>query len=179
MDSNASKSTTRLARLAFLVALGFIAPTLHAQSLDAKPGAWETTVKSDMHGSMIPPDALAKMPPERRAMVEKMMAEGRSSTNRTCVKKEDLDAGRFDRQQRAGCKVDIVTRTSKKIVGTTTCASPKTTGTMTFEAKDPEHVVGVIEQQREGGGAIRIDIESRWLGASCDGIEARVPTPRK
>ena len=128
---------------------------------------------------MIPPDALAKMPPERRAMVEKMMAEGRSSTTKTCVKKEDLDSGRFDRQQRDGCKVDIVSRTTTKVVATTTCASPKSTGTTTFEAKDPEHVVGVIDQQREGGGNIHIDIASRWLGASCDGIEPRMAAPKK
>ena len=181
MDSKLSvkSSAARCASLACTLALGLAASTLHAQSLNAKPGAWETTVKSSMNGAVIPPEALARMPPERRAMVEKMAAEGRSSTAKTCVKKEDLDAGRFDRQQREGCKVDVVSRSSTKVVANTTCTSPKTTGTMSFEAKDPEHVVGVIDQQREGGGNIHIDIASRWLGASCDGIEPRTGMPKQ
>jgi len=165
----ASKSATKLA-CAFALVLPMA--TLHAQSLNAKPGAWEMTVKTNLDGSSIPPDALAKMPPERRAMIEKMMADGRSSVTKSCVKKEDLDSGRFGRQQREGCTVDVVTKTATKLVANTSCASPKTTGTMSFEAKDPEHVVGVIEQSRESGGRIRIDIAGHWLSASCDGIDA-------
>jgi hypothetical protein len=166
-------------KLACAFALGLTVSTLHAQSLNAKPGAWEMTVKTNLNGSLIPPDALAKMPPERRAMIEKMMAEGRSSVTKSCVKKEDLDSGRFGRQQREGCTVDVVTKTATKLVANTSCASPKATGTMTFEAKDPEHVVGVIEQSREGGGQIRIDIAGRWLSASCDGIDPLPGVPKK
>ena len=161
------------AKLACALMLAVSTSPSHAQSLNAKTGAWEMTIKSTMSGSSLPPEALAKMPPERRAMIEKMMAEGRSSVTKTCVKKEDLDSGRFARQ-REGCTLNVVTKTPKKLVANTSCAAPKTTGTVTFDVKDDEHVVGVIEQTHAIGTKVRIDIAGRWLTASCDGVDTPI-----
>ena len=54
----------------------------------------------------------------------------------------------------------------------TTCTAPPSTGTMTWEAKSPESVVGSIDQE-QGGRKVHIAVVGKWLGASCDGIEPR------
>ena len=145
-----------------------------AQTFDAKPGAWEMT--TTMSGNMVPPDVLEKMPPERRAMVEKLMAEngadgGRSTTRKSCVTKEDLSRNAFGRSQGRDCTSKTITRTATRLVMETSCAGPPpVTGTMTFEAKTPESVVGAIDQQRPDGSKFHIGIVGKWLGTSCEGI---------
>ena len=66
-----------------------------AQTFGAKPGAWENTIT--VSGLTIPPDVLAKMPPDRRAIVEQQLsadgAAGQPSVRRTCVTKETLEKG--------------------------------------------------------------------------------------
>lgn len=148
------------------------ASAAHAESFDAKPGAWEMT--TTMTGVTIPPEALARMPPERRAMIEKRMADGRApDVRKSCVKKEDLDQDRFMQSTDASCTVKTVSRTSTKLVMATTCTGERaSTGTMTFEAKSPESVVGSIDQERGDGSKFHIGIVGRWLGASCAGIAA-------
>ncbi len=155
---------------------GSIASPAAAQSFDVKPGAWEMT--TTISGNVIAPDALAKMPADRRALVEQRMAEGNTPrTRRACVKKEDLEQDRFLESQSADCTVRTVSRSGTKLVMATTCTGKRASnGTMTFEAKSPESVVGSIEQDRGNGAAFRIGIVGKWLGASCEGIE---PVPKK
>ncbi len=148
----------------------------HAQSFAAKPGAWETT--TTMTGNAIPPEALAKMSPDRRAMVEKMLsdnggANGQSTTRRSCVSQDDLDRVNFGRQPKeSGCTTMTKSRTSTKIVMATSCSGPPpVTGTMMFEAKTPESVVGSIDQQRPDGSTFHVGIVGKWLGASCEGVD--------
>ena len=164
MRNQAARCAIRVVLVALLVGVHAAAT---AQSFAAKPGAWEMT--TTMSGAIIPPDVLAKMPPERRAMVEQRMAQGQ--TRKSCVKQEDLDQDRFLRQD-SGCTVKTVTRTPTKLVMATTCTGERaSTGTVTFEAKSPESVVGSIDQERSAGGRMHIGIVGKWLGASCDGIE--------
>ena len=163
-----------------VVALLCACSIAHAQSLNAKPGAWEMTMTMKSVGNVVPPEVVAKMPPEKRAEVERMMAskEGgsRTVTQKSCVKKEDLDSGKFVNRDRGDCKVQMISRTTTKIVAKTVC-SGNSEANLTFEAKDPEHVVGVIDQQREGGGKFHIDMVGKWLGASCEGIEPVAKAP--
>jgi hypothetical protein len=141
-----------------------------AQSFGVKPGAWENTVT--IAGLTIPPDVLAKMPPERRAMVEQQLGAnggGQPQVHRRCVKQEDLDQA-FMPNTRSSCEIEVVSRTTTKIVMHTTCSSPvPSTGTMTWEAKTPELVVGTIDQD-VGGRKVHIGTVCKWLGASCGGI---------
>jgi hypothetical protein len=145
-----------------------------AQTFAAKPGAWDMT--TTMTGNMIPPDALAKMPPDRRAMVEKMMAEkgmgnNQPTTRRSCVKKEDLDRDNFGRNSDANCTSTTVSRSATKLVMETSCGGPPPMkGTVTFEAKTPESVVGSIDQQRPDGSKFHIGIVGKWVGAACEGV---------
>ena len=155
----------------------FASAAVRAEPLNARPGAWEMTVTTSGTGMVIPPEALAKMPPERRAMVEKMMAErgGKPNTSvrKSCVKKEDLDRDRFAEGDDSGCTRKTVSRTASKIVVAMSCpGTPPREGTFTFEAKTPESVVGAIDQQT-GSGKFHVDIKGRWLGASCEGIPDR------
>ena len=160
----------------FLAAL-FASSIARAEPLNAKPGAWEMTVTTTGAGSIVPPEALSKMPPERRAMVEKMMAERggkpNASVHKSCVKKEDLEHDRFAEGDDSGCTRNTVSRTASKIVVATSCpGTPPREGTFTFEAKSPESVVGTIDQQT-GSGTFHVDIKGKWLGTSCAGIPER------
>jgi hypothetical protein len=147
-----------------------------AQTFNAKPGAWETTVTTS--GLTIPPDTLARMPPDRRALVEQKMAAigaGRPQVRRSCVSQADLQKG-FAPPSSASCTVKTVSKTSTRLAMTTTCTEPvPSSGTMTWEAKTPESVIGVIDQDASGR-KIHVDVVSRWLGADCTGIE---PLPQR
>ena len=163
---------------AVLLSAPLAASAAGAAPLNARPGAWEMTVTTSGIGNVIPPEALAKMPPERRAMVEKMMAERggkpNTSVHKSCVKKEDLERDRFaEGNDDSGCTRQTVSRTATKVVVAMSCAgTPPRQGTFTFEAKNPETVVGVIDQET-GSGKFHVDVNGKWLGASCEGIADR------
>lgn len=155
----------------------------YAESLDAKLGTWEMTTTTTATGAIIPADTLAKMPPDRRAMVEKMMAErdGKpvTTTRKTCVKKDDLDENHLMRQGDASCKLDVTTRTSQRLVATRTCeGNPRSEGRMVMEAKTPETIVGTIDQTRGESGKLHVDIAGKWLAAGCEGVDP-IPAPPK
>jgi hypothetical protein len=153
----------------FAAALGLLAVDASAEGFGAKPGAWENTVTTS--GLTIPPEVLAKMPPDRRAMVEQQLSanSGQSQVRRVCITKEKLEQG-FTPSANSSCTVQTVSRTASKMVMTTTCTSPvPSTGTMTWEAKSPESVVGSVDQDVQGR-KVHITVVGKWLGASCDGI---------
>ena len=64
---------------------------------NAKEGLWEMTVTTS--GAGMPADALAKMAPDQRAMVEQMMKQrgvsmnGNTITVKSCVTKEKIAKG--------------------------------------------------------------------------------------
>lgn len=70
-----------------------------ADSFNAKPGAWEMTHTGLSSGMLVPPEALAKMPPEQRANFEQAMqaraGQSGSRAIKSCVTKEDLDQNRI------------------------------------------------------------------------------------
>lgn len=154
------------------VAAATMSMSTHAQSFGAKPGAWETTVT--MSGMTIPPEVLAKMPPDRRAIVEQQLSAngGQSTVRKSCITKEDLAKG-FNPNPNSSCTVQTVSQTSTKLVMTTSCTAPvASTGTMSWEAKTPESVVGNVDQDASGR-KIHINIVGKWLGSSCEGIPPR------
>jgi hypothetical protein len=145
---------------------------IHAQTFEAKPGAWENSVT--MSGLAIPPEVLAKMPPDRRAIVEQQMSAngGQTTVRKMCVTKDDMEKG-FMQSPNSSCTVETVSKTSTKLLMKTTCTAPvSSTGTMSWEAKSPESVVGNIDQET-GGRKVHINIVGKWLGASCEGIPPR------
>ena len=165
-----------------LITLAAAVPLLaHADSLNARPGAWEMTTSTTTSGMMVPPDVLANMSPEQRAKIEKSMKahEGKARTHvtKTCVTKEDLDQDRMlksndDDDGEGKCVKKVVTKTSTKLVMEQTCAAPRGgSATTMIETKTPETVVAVMDMTRGTGGKVHVDIKGRWLAASCAGIK--------
>jgi hypothetical protein len=148
-----------------------------AGSFNAKPGAWEITMTTLTQGSLIPPEALANMPPERRAQIEKTMQarSGKPITHvrKSCVTQEKLDEDNFIKDDDEGqCKRKIISKSATKLEFERTCPAPHAlTMKMIIEVRTPESFAGSMDIVQSGGGKVHGDIKGRWLGASCAGIK--------
>ena len=160
---------------------GMATPAL-ADSFNAKPGAWEMSVTTLASGSLIPPDVLAKLPPEQRAKIEQSMQarSGKPMTHasKECVTQEDLDQNRMIKEENEEdgpqCTTTVISKSSSKLVIERTCPAPRaSTSQMAMEAKTPETIVGSIDMTRAGSGKVHVDIKGHWLGASCAEIKDR------
>lgn len=149
-----------------------------AAPLNAKTGAWEMTTTVLTTGMPAPAETLAKMPPEQRAKIEKMMQAraGKPSirVTKNCVTQEKLDQDRIIKSDDEGqCKKKIISKSANKIVFEQTCGAPRaSTSTVALEAKTPESIVASMDMVQGGAsGKVHVDIKGRWLGASCAGIK--------
>lgn len=186
-----TRITLALSCLVILIVLGLIpnpiipgmAPCALADSFNAKPGAWEMTHTTLTTGLLIPPDVLAKMPPEQRARLEQSMQAraGKPTTHvsKECVTQEDLDQNRMIKEEHhdedgVQCTTKVVSKSSSKLVIERTCPAPRASTTqLAMEAKTPESIVGSIIIARRESGKVHVDIKGRWLGASCAEIKDR------
>lgn len=163
--------------LRFAVAFAVASPLCAlADSLNAKTGAWEMTTTVLTTGMPAPSESLAKMTPEQRAKIEKMMQSraGKPSirVEKSCVTQKELDQDLIIKSNEEDqCTKKIISKTANKIVIEQTCAAPQaSTSTMTIEAKTPENIVASIDVLQKGAsGKIHVDIKGRWLSASCAG----------
>ncbi len=151
-------------------------PVANAEPLYVKPGAWELTIATTTTVNAITPRELAKLPPYRRAMIEKSMVhrggKPNASVQKICVTKEDVDRDRFPPGDDPDCTRQNVVRTVKRMIVTTSCSGVPRTGTITFEAKTPESLAGTIDQPTSNG-KFHADIDGRWLAPICVGISDR------
>jgi Protein of unknown function (DUF3617) len=169
--------TSSLLRCAIAVAV--VTPMYAlADSLNVKTGAWEMTTTTLMTGMPVPAEAMANMPPEQRAKIEKAMQAraDKPSTHLTksCVTKTDLDQDRMLRSDdEEQCTRKVTSKSATKIVYEQTCAAPHaSTSTVMIEAKTSESIVVSMDMVHGGAsGKVHVDIKGRWLGASCAGIE--------
>lgn len=155
-----------------------------ADSLNVRPGTWDISITTQTGGSLIPPDLLAKMPPEQRAKIEQSM-QARSGkpmthTSKECVTQNDLDQNRIIKEENENeeggpqCTTTVISKSSSKLVIERTCPAPRaSTSQMAMEAKTPESIVGSIDITRPGFGKAHVDIKGHWLGASCEEIKDR------
>lgn len=164
-----------------------LVPSAQADSFNAKLGLWEITTTSTSSGTLIPPDVLAKMKPEIRAQMEATMksraGKPRTHSTRECLTKEDLDQNLIIKQEEeeaddeaevgdSQCKTTVVSKSSSKLILERACTgSHPSTSRSSFEAKNPEALVGSVDMVRPGSGKVHVDIKGRWLGTSCAGIE--------
>jgi hypothetical protein len=119
----------------------------HAQTLAVKTGVWETTTKS----AMLPKPLVAK----------------------DCVTKADLQelANGGDRDEDDSCKlVKAPTVTGNKWTADRRCADGRTVHAE-FVADSSEKVTGTIVSSGGKTGQFRVELSSRWLGASCAGVK--------
>ncbi len=150
--------------------------------LDVKPGQWEATVTSQFSGMpqgrqipQIPPDQLAKLPPEQRAKIEAALKQAggapRTSTSKSCVKKEDLTKMPLNSDQ--SCKTTLVSSSSTKQEIHMECDrnGSKQTGTVTIEALNSESIKFTIQAGAGTNGknmTMNITGTSKWLGPACE-----------
>jgi hypothetical protein len=149
--------------------------------MDVKPGQWEATVTTQFAGMpqaqqmpQIPPEQLAKLPPEQRARVEAALKQAgggpRTTTSKSCVKKEDLAKLPLNNDQ--SCKTTLVSSSSNKQEIRMDCDrnGNKQTGTMTIEALNSESIKFTIHAAADTNGKsmnMNITGTSKWLGPTC------------
>lgn len=153
----------------------------YAESFSAKTGAWEMTHTTLSTGTLIPPDVLAKMPPDRRKQFEESMkarsGKPRTFSTKECITKEDLDQNRMikdneDEEEGVQCTTNVTLKTVGKLIMDRTCPAPRSSMShITFEAPTPATITGIIDITRPGSGKVHVDIKGRWLSASCAGIK--------
>jgi len=162
--------------LAWLAALSTSA---FAQGLDAKLGLWQVSSTTETSGRPpIPPEVLAKMPPERRAQMESAMkareAKGpRTTTHKTCFTQKDRERAfqpRDDDENRS-CKRTIVSQSARKMEVRIDCSGERqSTGQMTIEAMSQESVKGAFDMKVTRGDdtmQVKSSFTGKWIGADC------------
>jgi Protein of unknown function (DUF3617) len=162
-----------------ICALPFAA--LAGQKINVKTGLWEMTMKMAMSGMpAIPPEALAKMPPEQRARIEAMTngsGGGTTHTSQSCVTEKDLERGidpQTDKQQ--NCKVVSSTVTSSSMEMHMACDGPqvKGTGVMKMAVSNREQVEGDMKMDMVSNGRpinMTTHISGKWLSADCGSVK--------
>jgi hypothetical protein len=166
-------------------ALALIPTVTLAEKLDVKPGLWETTTTSEIGGMAsampaIPPDILAKMPPEQRAKMEAMM-KGQGSantfTNQSCVTEKDLERGlRPENTKEQSCKIDSISVQDKTQEAHVTCTSSHGTSTGVFKmtATSRESYEGTMDMNTTANGhpmTVKATLKGKWLGANCGTVK--------
>jgi hypothetical protein len=144
--------------------------------LNLKPGLWETTTVQERSGMpSIPPEALARMPPEQRARIEAMTAnKPAATTTQSC--RLDKDLRPFTNDSNKSCTQTVLTSTSTKQEVKMECNMNGNTGTgtATVEAKDSEHVNGLVTMHMGANGRtmdMKITITAKWLSSDCGDVK--------
>jgi hypothetical protein len=150
--------------------------------LNVKEGLWEVSVTHSMSGMpampSIPPDALAKMPPEQRARVEAMM-KGTPSTDvrKECVTKEKLEKHSAFSNNRGECTRTVVSSTGSKLELKFHCEEKQSSsdGTFLMEAVASDNVKGTMHMvmNSNNGHTMNMDfsISSKYLGSACGDVK--------
>jgi Protein of unknown function (DUF3617) len=117
--------------------------------LDLKTGEWEYTVNMQMSG----------MPQ-------------RTSTNKNCVRKEDLAKLNPLANDDKSCKMTVVNSSGSKLEAKMECESPgnKSTSTVTIEASGQESSkFSVVSTGVAEGHPMNMTVNGtgKWLGATC------------
>jgi len=148
---------------------------------NVKEGLWEVTVSHSMSGMPatpnIPPDALAKVPPEQRARVEAMMKGGPSTdVRKECVTKEKLEKHSAFSNNRGDCTRTVVTSTASKLEVKFHCEEKQSSsdGTFLMEAMGSDDVKGTMHMvSNSNGHTMNMDftIASKYLGPACGDVK--------
>jgi hypothetical protein len=149
--------------------------------LNVKEGLWEVTVTHSMTGlpaANIPPDALAKMPPEQRARVEAMMKGGSNTdVRKECVTKEKLEKQSAFSNNRGDCTRTVVSSTGRKIEVKFHCVEKQSSsdGSFVMEAIASDNVKGTMHlvSNTSSGRNVTMDltITSKYLGPECGDVK--------
>jgi hypothetical protein len=149
--------------------------------LNVKEGLWEVTVTHSMTGMPampnIPPDALAKMPPEQRARMEAMMKGGATTdVRKECVTKEKLEKHSAFSANRGDCTRTVVNSTGSKLEVKFHCEEKQSSsdGTLLVEAIGSDNVKGTMHSVTNANGhtmTMDFTISSKYLGPACGDVK--------
>jgi hypothetical protein len=160
--------------LAVLIVAAGVSRAADVTPLNLKPGLWESTSVSERSGMpAIPADKLASMPPEAQARIKAMSAPT-TTTRQSC--RTDKDLRLFTDDGNKSCKQTVVTSTPVKQEVKMECNMPGNSGagTVTIEAKDPEHVNGLVLMHMGANGRnmdMKVTITAKWLSSSCGDVK--------
>lgn len=154
--------------------------TVKITPLNIKEGLWEMTVTHSMTGMpAIPPETLARMPPEQRARAEAAMKGGTTAdVHKECVTKEKLekqmafDENRKDKDD--DCIRTIVNATGSKLEMKFHCEKSSSDGTLLLEAATSDSVKGSMHIiANSHGRSMNMDLtfNSRYLGPACGDVK--------
>jgi len=171
-------------KLPALLLLTSLAGLAHAQTM--KPGLWEfkqtpqldPTRKAQMEQAQ---KAMENMPPERRKMMEDMMAQrgvsmnmaGGSITIKTCVTKEQAERNFAPVTHHGNCTQDAK-RSGSTIQTHFVCTDPASEGDATITLRGNEGFTNDVTIRRERQGkteTTKVSGEGRWLGADCGDVQ--------
>ncbi len=147
--------------------------------VDVKTGEWEATTTQQVSGMpQIPQRILDKMSPEQRAKMEAAFKaqNGKTTTRRYCVKKEDLSKPLFDNDTN-NCKQTLVSGTGRQREIHIECDNPsgKFDGTVRFEALNSENVriTTQVKMNGKAGNSMNMGstVDAKWVSATCSGKE--------
>jgi hypothetical protein len=147
--------------------------------LNVKEGLWEITVTHSMTGMpampAIPPDVLAKLPPEQRARMEAMM-KGGPIVQKECITKEKLEKHSAFNVNRPECTRTVVSSTGSKLEMKIHCEGKQgaSDGTLVVEAVGSDTTKGTMHLVTSASGAnMNIDMafSSKYLGPDCGDVK--------
>jgi len=152
------------------------------QPLNVKLGLWESTTTVDRSGMPpIPEEVLARLTPEQRAKIEERAKASaaqspKTTTRKSCVKKEDLDKAMAFASDDKTCHRTVVTSTDSKLELKIECsaANMKSSGIIHVEAVSSDHVKGTMQMNMgDGPRAMKMNttFDSKWLGPVCEGTK--------
>ena len=150
--------------------------------LNIKEGLWEMTVTHSMTGMpAIPPEALAKMPPEQRARAEAAMKQSgmggpTSDVHKECVTREKLDKQSAFSDNRKECTRTVLNSTSSKLEIKVHCEEKQssTDATLLLEAVTSDNVKGSMQSVTNTSGRtmnMNFTFSSRYLGPVCGEVK--------
>ncbi len=153
--------------------------------LNVKEGLWEITVTHSMTGMpampAIPPDALAKMPPEQRARIEAAMKQSgmggpTTDVRKDCITKEKLEKQTAFSDNRKECTRTVVNSTGNKLEIKLHCEDKQTStdGTLLVEALSSDNVKGSMHfVTNSNSRTMNMDFtfSSRYLGPACGDVK--------
>jgi hypothetical protein len=158
-------------------------PSAKLQSLNIKPGLWESTRTIRRTGTLpIPAEMLNRLTPEQRArMEERMKANSAGHTNtqteKHCITREDLERERLMEKiaDAKECTITVLNSSSTNLKGKMVCDSEgmHVTGNLELVAGDTEHLNGSYHSTVTGNGHT-MNVEStwtsKWLSSSCGNV---------
>jgi hypothetical protein len=173
----------RLIVIGATLTFGMTLSTLAAgASLDVNTGLWEVSSTGETSGTPpIPPEALARLPPEQRAQIQASIASAMAQSNkptlaRLCITEKTLQRGMdFNQRESANCKRSVIDSSSTKMNIRLECTGDQTmNGTFHIEALNRQTIRGNLHMVVSNGGnamTVNRDIQGRWLSADCGTVK--------